>query len=315
MIVVRLRAGLGNQLFQYAFGRRLAIEYDTDLILDSSWFDAEHDDVAERHFTLPAFDIAGRVGSAGELRRAVGIGPVILPRRLVHLGHRAVEVVNERLCTVVARASASMLNYYWEVRTTPTSETVDWPHSRRFSPQMLDVGPDAYLAGFWQSPKYFEDVADTIRSDLTVRDPPTGNNAHLADEIADTCSVGVHVRRGDFVDLGITLPAGYYKSAAKQLAASLDDPSFFVFSDDPTWARSTLDLPGETTYVTHNDGSADYEDLRLLRRCDHQICSNSTFSWWGAWLNEYPDKHVLTPWDHDVTTSDFVPNDWTTVDY
>lgn len=317
MIVVRMRAGLGNQLFQYAIGRRLALESGEELLLDTTWFDADHESVASRHFNLPAFDVDARIATHEDLRRIFDVGGVPVPRTLVHCLNRSAEVVDVSPSEPVARACASLLDYYWEIRRDPPDEDdVSWPYERRFCPRILDVRGDAYLAGFWQSPKYFDDVADTIRRDLRVSDPPRGPNAAVAADIEAGTAVGVHVRRGDFARRGVALPASYYETAAATLADRLaDDASYFIFSDDPSWAEANVNLPAETTYVTHNDGETDYEDLRLLRRCDHQIVANSTFSWWGAWLNENPDKRVLIPWERTPETIDFFPEGWETVAY
>lgn len=316
MIVVRMRAGLGNQLFQYALGRRLAIENDAALKLDTRWYERSHrSDVTGRHFTLAHFDIEADVATSEDLRRIFNVRGVPVPRMLVHVLNRGSEVVDPFPTEVFPRLSASLLNYYWEIRHDPPPGPPTWPYGRQFCPMVLDLEGDVYLAGFWQSFKYFDDVADALREDLTVVDPLEGENARVADAIDETTAVGVHVRRGDFADGGGALPATYYENAASRIEAAVDEPAYFVFSNDPDWAESNLRLGEETTFVRHNDGSTDYEDLRLLRRCDHQINADSTFSWWAAWLNENPDKRVLVPWPRTDRQADFLPEPWESVDH
>jgi hypothetical protein len=315
MIVVRMRGGLGNQMFQYALGRRLAIETGEALKLDTTWYARPHRrGVTERQFNLPHFDIQAEIATAADLRRIFAFGGIPMPRRVVHLLNRGAEKVGPRLAELVTQLSAALFDYYWEIRDVSPSEDHDWPYSRQFAPLMLGLVGDCYLAGFWQSRRYFEEVADTIRSDLTVVEPPEGKNADVAQKIDDALAVGVHVRRGDFVDTGGSLSAGFYERAAATLEETVNDPSYFVFSNDTDWVEANLKLGEDVTVVRHNDGSTDYEDLRLLSRCNHQIISNGTFSWWGAWLNDYPHKRVIGPWRSKERNDDFVPPKWSSID-
>jgi hypothetical protein len=207
---------------------------------------------------------------------------------------------------------------------------MNWAYRRRYYSELLDAGPDAYLDGYWQAPSYFSDIAGMIRDDFSVANPPTGNNAEMISEIESTTAVSVHVRRGDQVhqgpdwsEYGNALPETYQQKAATHIGDRVDEPTFFVFSDDPEWAQANLNLHYPTTYVTHNDGSTDYEDIRLMRHCDHHIVANSTFSWWGAWLNDDSNKIVVapSPWkrfgypDGIVEDWDLYPHDWKVLRY
>lgn len=315
MIVVRMRAGLGIQLFQYSLGRRLAIQTGEELKLDTTWYDGPHRrGVTERPFNLPHFDIQAEVATEADLRRIFNVARIPVPRKLVPVLNRGSEKVGPFPAELVTRSSAALLDYYWEIRDATPIDDHDWPYSRRFAPMMLSLEGDCYLAGFWESRRYFEEVADAIRSDLTVVDPLDGKNAEVAEQIDEALAVGVHVRWGDLVDIGGALSGEYYERAAAALEDVLDDPSYFVFSNDPDWAEANLDLGPDVTYVRHNDGSTDYEDLRLLSRCDHQVIANSTFSWWGAWLNENPGKVVYVPWTEAERNDDFLPPAWRSVE-
>lgn len=319
MIVVRLRAGLGNQMFQYAFGRRLAIANDTELKLDTTWYGKKFlSGITERACNLPHFDIKADIATKHDLRRIFNIKGIPIPRIAVHSLNRLSEKENPLPAEVAPRLSARLFNYYWEIRSEdPPSDDPSWPYSRRFYPEILELEGEVYLAGFWESWRYFDDIASELRDDFTVVDPLRGKNKTIAENIAEGRSVGIHVRRGDKARDGAGLPPTYYDEARELIQQSVESPSFFVFSNDHSWAEANLNFGPSTTFVKHNDGTTDYEDLRLLRHCDHQIIANSSFSWWGAWLNENPDKLVYYP--HSRMTwgpkDDFIPEDWIPVNF
>lgn len=314
MIVVRIRGGLGNQLFQYAIGRQLAESNECPLRLDLRWYSHQSGSV-DRQPNLTEFDIKAQEASAADIRRIFRIGPVPVRPLWVHCLNRAFERFSFLPTEAATRLSATLLDYYWEVQDSPPPGPLNWPYTKRFYPGILDLGPEVYLAGFWQSPKYFQGVSDRLREELNVRKPLAGKNRTVAGAIDDQESVAVHIRRGDFLEHDGALPLRYYRHAVDELEKRVDEPTYFVFSNEPDWAEQNLELGPDTHVVSHNDGDTDYEDLRLMRRCDHQIIANSTFSWWGAWLNDNPGKHVLMPWRHHGPGADFVPAEWISVDF
>jgi hypothetical protein len=139
-------------------------------------------------------------------------------------------------------------------------------------------------------------------------------------EIRSQNSVCLHVRHGDYItDPRVNVVHGivgldYYQRAMENLRRRLSSPSFYIFSDDPDWARDQLRPPGLTTCVAHNLGKCDHEDLRLMRACRHFIIANSSFSWWGAWLSTSPQKVVIAPekWLRAsyYSPTDIVPESW-----
>jgi Glycosyl transferase family 11 len=165
----------------------------------------------------------------------------------------------------------------------------------------------AYLDGYWQSAFYFEGNAEHIRRDLQVKAPASGRNAELLTLFSQRPGVSVHVRRSDYLlarHQRVFAPCGfdYYQAAAAYVATHVGaDPLFAVFSDDPDWCRGNLKLPGEMVFVDHNGPDAGHEDLRLMAACQHHIIANSTFSWWGAWLDARPNKIVCSPQTWFVT--------------
>ena len=142
----------------------------------------------------------------------------------------------------------------------------------------------------------------------------------MAAEIAACNAVSLHVRRGDYAaDPVVTsmhglCPLDYYDRAVEYVLGRVSDPAFFLFSDDPDWVREHLKLRGSVSVVDHNGPDSGSEDLRLMSLCRHHIIANSTFSWWGAWLDPRPDKLVIAPkrWfaDESLDTSDLLPAGW-----
>lgn len=338
MIVMQLCCGLGNQLFQYALGKQLAETKNTELRFDISWWEQQGRYQSGQDWTITLFeyDVTGEIASAEDLRS------VLKYPRFSHWMRRTQDMVRspkpelfkvnlDYVPRFSPRFAASQFNYYREVRGPPSAESSPWAYRRRFFPGIFDIPGDAYLDGYWQTAKYFEGVAETLRTELSVSDPLPGMNAAVAAEIeGDSPSVSIHVRRGDQTTqgpdsdpMGNALPLSYQQQAAEYVGEQLDDPTFYLFSDDPEWAQRGLDISHPIQTVSHNDETTDYLDIELMRRCDHHVIANSTFSWWGAWLNASTDKIVVapTPWkqygypDGVVFDWDLIPDAWTIFDY
>lgn len=166
---------------------------------------------------------------------------------------------------------------------------------------MLELPDGSYLDGYWQSEKYFSDYEERIREEFSVRAPLDGRSLELAEQMRERPSVSVHVRRGDYFSNPVTAAVHqvcdveYFQRGIAYLGERLENPTFFVFSDEPDWARDNLRIPYPTTVISHNDASRNYGDLRLMSLCDHHIIANSSFSWWGAWLDPSSDKIVVAP--------------------
>ncbi|OHB79357.1 MAG: hypothetical protein A2Z25_15860 [Planctomycetes bacterium RBG_16_55_9] len=270
MVIVKLYGGLGNQLFQYATARRIAVENGSLLKLDAST--GFENDFYKRSYGLHHFNIVENFAAPEDIS---------------------------------------------------ASRPVKEKHFH-FDPDVLNLRDNVYLDGYWQSEKYFKSIEDVIRDELAVRQPPTGLNAKIAEAIAETNSVSLHFRRlhgvscGQVDVRGVTLHGAasldYYYRCIERLAQTVKNPYFFIFSDDPGWVRDHLRLPYPTMVVANNGPGKDHEDLRLMSLCKHHIIANSTFSWWGAWLNPGKDKMVFAPapWfnvaEHNV--KDLFPERW-----
>lgn len=290
MIIVRLIGGLGNQMFQYAAARRLSTLHQTTLKLDISAF--QH--YTWRAYSLTPFCIQDVFATPEEIAAVKGTS-------------------QKGLARIAFRLSQKLKPYY---RRSIFSEL----HPGTFDLNIMKTPSHVYLDGYWQSEKYFVDIEDVIRREFTIKVEQDPQSREIAEKIANTQSVSIHVRRGDYVSnpkirrVHGVCGLNYYKQCAKLIAERIAHPHFFVFSDDPGWVIENLRLDYPTTFVTHNDATRNYEDLRLMSQCKHHITANSSFSWWGAWLCTNPEKIVLTPqkWLNvpDYNLQDLIPASW-----
>lgn len=283
MIVSRLIGGLGNQMFQYAAGRALAERRGVPFRIDRRAF-AEYKDHA---FGLDCFLAELKDAPVDQLPGAVNESR--LNRILRPLMRAPVRVYTERAFT--------------------------------YDPEVAHLPDGTYLDGYWQGEKYFQHCAAKIRADFTVRHAPTDENQRWLERIAGSNSVSLHVRRGDYVTnpsaaaVHGTCDLDYYRRAVEHVReASGADPAIFVFSDDPDWVAANLKLSYDTHLVRNNDAARNYEDLRLMTACRHHVIANSSFSWWGAWLDPRPDAITIAPRRWFVAEKpdprDLVPERW-----
>ena len=264
-MIVRLMGGLGNQLFQYATGRALAHRHGVPLKLDR----ADLGRGRHREYALGPFRVAAEFATAEEVARAY-------PRTLVGCGRRWLE----RLLPPPRR------RYYREPKTRHQA--------------LVPLGPDVYLHGYWQTERNFESIAPLLRQELTLGDEHALTELPLARLMEGDDSVSLHVRRGDYVSVARsatahgTCPPEYYRAALVAIRASVPHPRVFAFSDDPDWVRAELRLDARAIHVSGSGLSA-AQELVLMSRCRHHVIANSTFSWWGAWLDARPGALVIAP--------------------
>jgi Glycosyl transferase family 11 len=276
MIHTRLHGRLGNQMFQYAAAAGLAARRETQVALDSRGAVARGEGALTRVFALPLVD----------------------PDPVPPARHRSL----------------------WRYGLWRLSGAA--PKFRRetglgYNRRIETFGDGCYLHGYWQSERYFAHIADAIRRDFAFPAFSSLRNAAMAERIAQGLSVSLHVRRGDYLTLGahVLCDQAYYEAALARVLDGLGgDPTVYVFSDDPQWARDNLPLPCNKVVVDFNGPDTDYEDMRLMSLCAHNIIGNSSFSWWGAWLNGNPDKRVAGParWfgDPRLVNPDILPDHW-----
>lgn len=291
MIIVKLMGGLGNQMFQYAAGKALALTHNTDLRFDLSWFDTITKSDTVRTYNLTCFSFPDTIfASPKDLQSNKAI---FLPSRIKKLIKRLYPSFQKNV----------ILEKYFH-----------------YDPSLLDSPSNAYIEGYWQSFRYFEPFSNIIREELRFQTPMDAENQKLSESILATPSVSLHIRRGDYVtnthanDFHGTTSLEYYDSAIKAIYKHITEPHFFIFSDDIEWTTQNLSIPFNATYINHNHGNMAFEDMRLMSLCKHNIIANSTFSWWGAWLNTNPNKIVIAPktWfqDNTINTNDLIPGSW-----
>jgi hypothetical protein len=171
---------------------------------------------------------------------------------------------------------------------------------------------EGYLDGYWQSVRYLAGVEDAVCRSFAFTEISDARNRHYLDAINNTESVAVHVRRGDYqLNTGVLapLPVEYYHSAVDLLRKRVANPVFYIFSDDIPWARDNLPF-SDAVFVHGNEGVSAFRDMHLMSRCRHFIAANSSFSWWAAWLNPYPDKQIFIPADY-AQPGQLAANGWT----
>ncbi len=288
MIISRINSGLGNQMFQYAAGRSLAYIHKTVLKLDISDFGKNPQ--TNRAYSLGVFNIQENFATKQEIARLK---------------------INE--LNPIRRFLPNIADSFG-LNNKPTHI-----RQRNLTTNFLAIPDETYLEGYWQSEKYFKSISAHVRREFTFKFNPTGLNAKLNAEIKSGDSVSMHIRRTDYLTprsrkIYYQCPPSYFIDAAKKIAINLKKPRFYVFSDDPQWVRGHIKLKFPTVYVNHNSIDKGYEDLRLMAECKHNIIANSSFSWWGAWLNSHSNKIIIAPkkWSMNPKEdiNDIIPLAW-----
>jgi hypothetical protein len=286
MIIVKLTGGLGNQMFQYAFAKQLAFRNNAQLKLDGSFFKTQ----TLRNYELDIFQIAETCLSEKELN------------------------------TYLQTNAQSILQ---RIRNKINARRFHFKHIREeqfhVDPSLLHLKGNIYLDGYWQSENYFKEIEPTIKACFQLKPQIREQYATQAKQVQSRNAISIHIRRGDYVEHAATnkehgtLPLSYYERALLQMLKHVENPFFYVFSDDMDWVKAHLKLQYPHQFVENNLGRA-CEDLYLMSLCKHQIIANSSFSWWAAWLNTNKEKIVIAPekWFNESTkdTRDIIPNNW-----
>ena len=194
-----------------------------------------------------------------------------------------------------------------------------------FDSDFRNITNNSYLNGYWQSEKYFQDISGILRKEFLLKPPMSDKDRIFSELISTSNSVSIHIRRGDYLpgtyndQVSDCLSLGYYKNAVDMLKGKVINPIFFVFSDDMDWVEKNLKIEQQVFFVHHNSSDTNYQDLRLMSLCKHNIIANSSFSWWAAWLNSNPTKEICSPsnWFNEnarnLDSKDIVPKKWTSI--
>ena len=303
-VVACLFGGLGNQMFQFAAGRSLAVRTGARLVLDATGFTTPR---ARRVYALEGYALVAETRFDG-YRYPPRLSAVRFPApRGSGWIDRAARLVRARNISMGRATGDNAFSVF-------TERNFD------FDPRFSHCGPQTYLVGYWQSERYFAEVADLVRAELTYQPAPDAANARWLTRIRGANAVCVHVRRGDYL-----LPAhfrhhglcsaDYYRRAMRLMRDRVADPRFFVFSDDWSWCREHL-ADDDTVIVDANEPNAGQDELRLMAACRHHVIANSSLSWWGAWLAASAGQIVAapTPWfTQRPQTPDLLPAGWTAI--
>jgi len=339
MIIIQLNGGLGNQFYQYALARKLALKNKTILKIDlvkygsytpkSLIFNNQYVPSKPTLFhrikvAIPSNFVTKILNKGVNLKKKY--------YSLIDIGYYREDI--KRFYTLhnfnIKGQVLSLLDFlFYRINNKIVAKLplfnknlpynlVTYP-KEDFNPNLLTSGKNTYLIGFFQSFKYFKDIRGTLLKDFKAVTPTNKYNENMIQKIKSLNVVSMHVRRGDYVAQDHvnkthgTCSPQYYINCIDYIKQNVNNPYFLVFSDDIEWAKANMKT-GCPTDFSENLPEQDYEDIRLMYNCKHFIIANSTFSWWGAWLSENPDKIVCAPnkWFNDkvYNIDDIIPAEW-----
>ena len=291
IITVFLTGGLGNQMFQYAAARSLAERTGACLLIDLSLLNVRTKNTTPRNYELNRFVL-----------------------------DKNVKIVSSKLRGLL------ISKLYYNIRNTlPGKKITEFfsiftdKESYNFDPRFSQLRHKVKLLGYFASEKYFLNYKQIIQNSFIFKEKLCSKNNELAEIIKNTNAVSVHIRRGDYIrnqnaaSNFVSCPKEYYEQAIAYICERIESPWFFIFSDEPQNAKEFLNVEN-AVYINWNKGEESYNDMRLMSFCKHNIIANSSFSWWGAWLNNYPQKIVIAPrqWFKNElkNDNDLIPQKW-----
>ena len=294
MIIVSLFGGLGNQMFQYACGKVVAKNLNAELKLDISHVTDRtlRNNFTYRDYELGVFNIKEKIATIEEVRQF--IPDLWNSKEYIKQRYKLKRLFNGRSLYI----EKSKFSYNKDIEL---------------------VKDNTFLYGYFQTEKYFESQRIELLYNFKLKDQIDKINSSLIDQIKSENAVSIHIRRGDYLNSPFELldVQEYYIKAIELIQERVDSPSFYIFTNDYLWTEenfSSLNIKKTIVNINKNDQS--YIDMILMSNCKHNICANSSFSWWGAWLNTNPDKIVVAPkrWfkntDYIGSTYDLIPSDW-----
>lgn len=283
MIISKLTGGLGNQLFQYAAAKALALHHNTVLKIDIS----HYNDSSARKFDLPTFDFNVEIAQQEEIERYINIS-------------FARKVYQRLLLPPYKRRpfKEPYFHYYKDFFKAPAN---------------------CYLKGNWQSEKYFKPIENLVRQEYQLLPKYVKHLQPVADQMQAEQSISVHIRRGDYLNPealkhhGVLSPE-YYNKAISHITARYNSSKIYFFSDDIGWVKENIKTDVAHEFITGTTTKSNLEDFYLMQNCKHNIIANSSFSWWCAWLNSNKEKIVIAPnnWYNEAnySTKDLIPERW-----
>lgn len=291
MKIIKIMGGLGNQMFEWAFARAYSLINNCEILLDLSSFEKVKEasnSITQWNYELDKFCLKAKFANKKQVNSLKG-SKVPTPRIIRNLFN--------------IPKYKSLIVYEKKPQV--------------FDAELLKNKKNVYFEGYFQTEKYFSAFRECLLEDFTLKTELDEKNKLMLKKIKSTNSISIHVRHGDYLnlkDIYKICSLDYYKNAINLIAKQIDKPHFYIFSDDTKWIKEEFDLKFPYTIVDINSPNEGYFDLELMKNCKHNITANSSFSWWGAWLNDNPSKIVITPktWfvNNDNKYIDRVPNEW-----
>lgn len=301
MFIVKIKAGLANQMFQYAFYKSLK-ENKYKVFGDQGAFNPKW-----KFEDINLKSIFKNVDINFAEPEMLNIFKPKRPSNLIKVKNRLLKILGFKEKEKINLSNISNSNYIKEPKFS-------------FNAFLFDLNGDYYLDGYWQSEKYFTKISNKIRKDFTFSKFNDTKNIELAEKISSENSISIHVRKGADYKKSITTGTcdiEYYKAAINFVTSKINDAKFYVFSDNIDWCKENLSFCSPN-YIDWNPaiGPGNHLDMQLMSYCKHNIIANSSYSWWGAWLNVNPEKIVIAPknWFNkkycEFDTTDIVPDNW-----
>ena len=283
MVIVKIFGGLGNQMFQYAMGLSMAYKKECELKLDISDFEVNFH---HQGFNLDIYNIDLHVADFDEIAK---------------------------LKNITKNKYLQKINFWNKAHIFEKKYF-------KYDSKINEINGSIYLDGYWQNEEYFNNISVDLKNAFTLKNKISDNSNNYLNKINTCNSVSIHVRRGDYVSIPNfykvhgTCNMIYYQNAIKFIYSRIKNPTFFIFSDDIIWAKENFDFLENYHIVDGNHGNYFYEDMILMSKCKANIIANSTFSWWGAWLNNHDNKLVIAPnkWlnSTNIDASEVIPKSW-----
>ena len=298
MIYIKLKGGLGNQMFEYAFAVALSNKCNDEICLDLSGISNETHNV----YSLNHFNI-------GDVKK-VNCSKLPITKKI------SLKIINFILSRVGNKNAKTRYN-------------LEKKYQKKFNKFGLYICSDGYIDmnsckskvkyadGYFQSEKYFKEYSSQIKDIFQVKTPKMKKNNELFSKIKNSNSACIHIRRGDYTKFTnhLVCTIDYYKKGMKILKEKFPDIQFFIFSDDINWVKENIKFDYDVNYVEGNNPN--YEELRLMYTCKHFVISNSSFSWWAQYLSNNKDKVVVAPskwFNNSNQVSDIMMDEWIKID-
>jgi len=286
MIIVKLSGGLGNQMFQYALGKSVSIKTEQELKFDISFY-------SEQKFRkLELVNFIGQINIAGKEE----IGKTLFPKN------------------IFLKTASCLFKQAWKLSKNYIKEK----KSFNFQEDIFLKKESCFFDGYWQNPKYFDDIREVLTKEMSIKNDSLDDySKEVLDNMEKTNAVSIHIRAGDYLNIPEVrdiCSRDYYLKAISMIKEKVINPTFFVFCEDENYSSQILPTNLEYIFVNTNVEKP-YMDLFLMTKCKHNIIANSSFSWWGGWLNKNSEKLVICPriWHNKYKEADIIPVAWTKI--